>query len=211
VSSSAPSPRVEETEITGPAVAMLELDDVPAGLLSLDALAKEATVFVIAAGTVQCGRWLTAFAGDVEPVELSFARATAVAAGALLDSVLLPYAEPRILPALRDGAPRSPGAGDALGVLQTGSSPTLLRAVDAALKGAEVQLLELRVAEGLGGRGLAMLWGFQHDVQAALEHATRAFGRGRAEGNTTAVIANADIEVTRALRHGTRFFKEHRG
>ena len=30
-----------ELEITGPAVAMIELDDVPAGLLSLDALAKE--------------------------------------------------------------------------------------------------------------------------------------------------------------------------
>lgn len=201
----------EAHEIAGPAVAMVELDDVPAGLLSLDALAKEAAVFVIAAGTVQCGRWLTAFAGDVEPVERSFARATQVAGGALLDSVLLPYAEPRILPALRDGRARSPGSGDALGVLQTSSSPTLLRAVDAALKGAEVELLELRVAEGLGGRGLATLWGLQHDVEAAIEHATRAFGRGRAEGCTTAVVANADVEITRALRHGTRFFKELRG
>ena len=198
-------------DITGPAVAMLELDDTPAGLVSLDALAKEATVTVIAAGTVQCGRWLTVFAGDVEPVELSFARATSVAGSALLDSVLLPYAEPRILPALRDGRARLPGEGDALGVVQTGSSPTLLRAVDAALKGAFVELLELRLADGLGGRGLAMLWGLQHDVQAAIEHATRAFGRGRDGGNTTAVIANADVEVTRALRHGTRFFKELRG
>lgn len=190
---------------------MLELDDVPLGLLSLDALAKEATVTVISAGTVQCGRFLIAFSGDVLPVEMSYSRAITVASGALLDSVLLPYAEPRIVPALCDGAARKPGTGDTLGVLQTGSSPTLLRALDAALKGAEVELLELRLAEGLGGRGLATLWGLQHDVQAAIDHASLAYGRGRADGCTTAVIANADVEVTRALRHGTRFFKELRG
>jgi microcompartment protein CcmL/EutN len=83
--------------------------------------------------------------------------------------------------------------------------------VDAALKGAEVELLELRIAEGLGGRGLAMLWGLQHDVQAAVEHAQLAYGRGRSAGCTTNVIANADREVSRALRRGTRFFKEFRG
>lgn len=202
---------MDDLVVSGPALAMLEIADVPAGFLALDALAKEATVAVIAAGTVQCGHFLIAFAGEVEPVELSYDRATTVAERAMVDSVLLPYAEPRILPALRDGKPRFPQPGDALGVVQTGSSPTLLRAVDAALKGAAVELCELRVAEGLGGRGLAMLWGDQHDVQAAIEHAAAAFGRGRGAGCSTAVVANADGEIGRALRAGTRFFKEFRG
>src|SRR5262249_8113110 len=100
------------------------------------------------------------------------------------------------------------------GVVQAGTSPILLRAVDAALKGALVELVELRVAEGLGGRALATLWGSQHDVEAAVEHATAAFARGRPvtlAGCTVAGIATADREVARALRHGTRFFKEFRG
>lgn len=198
-------------EVTGPALSMLELVDSPSGFAALDALAKEAPVTVIAAGTIQRGHFLLAFVGEVEPVQMSFAKAVQVAARAIVDSVLLPYAEPRILPALRDGAARFPLPGDALGVVQTGSAPTLLGAVDAALKGANVDLVELRVAEGLGGKGLATLWGEQHDVQAAIEHAAAAFGRGRREGCTTAVIANADREVGRALRGGTRFFKEFRG
>jgi microcompartment protein CcmL/EutN len=202
---------VSEGESTGPALALLELTDVPAGYAALDALAKEAPVTVIAAGTVQCGHFLIAFAGEVEPVEMAFARAAAVAGPALLDAVLLPHAEPRIAPAITEAARRFPAPGDALGVLQTGTSPTLLRAVDAALKGALVELVELRLAEGLGGRGLCTLWGEQHDVQAALELATEAFGRGRAEGATTRLIANADREVGRALGRGTRFFKEFRG
>jgi microcompartment protein CcmL/EutN len=197
--------------VTGPALAMLELGDVPSGFVALDALVKEAQVTVIAAGTIQCGHWLVAFAGEVLAVELSFARATSRVEKAILDAVLLPHAEPRILPALRDGTVRFPAPGDALGIVQTGSSPTLLRAVDAALKGALVELVELRVAEGLGGRGLASLWGKQHDVEAAIELATEAFARGRGEGCSAAVIPNADPEVGRALGSGTRFFKEFRG
>lgn len=198
-------------EVTGPALAMLELGDVPSGFVALDAIAKEAEVSVLAAGTVQCGRWLVAFAGELEAVQRSFTRATSRVEAAIVDSVLLPHAEPRIVPALRDGAARLPTAGDALGVLQTGSSPTLLHALDAALKGALVELVELRVAEGLGGKGLASLWGKQHDVEAAIEIAREAFGRARREGCSAAVIANADPEVLRALLSGTRFFKEFRG
>jgi microcompartment protein CcmL/EutN len=200
-----------ETGVSGPALAMLEIGDVPTGLVALDALAKEAPVSILAAGTVQSGHWLVAFAGDVEAVELAFARASLRAAAFLIDAVLLPHAEARLLPALRDGAVRFPHVGDALGVVQTSSPPTLLRAVDAALKGAQVELVELRVAEGLGGRGLATLWGHQSDVEAALELCTDAFARGRRDGCTTALIPNADPEVSRALSSGTRFFKELRG
>jgi len=214
-------PLGEHSQITGPALALIEIGDVPAGLKALDALAKEAPVVVLGAGTLQGGHWLLSFAGEVDPVELGFARAMERAGAAVVDSVLLPYAEPRLLPALRDGTVYFPTVshegghphplGDALGVVQTGSPPTLLRAIDAALKGATVELVELRIAEGLGGRALALLWGNQSDVEAAIELATGAFSRGRREGCTTAVIANADPEVGRALRSGSRFFKEFRG
>ena len=203
---------------TGPALAMIELSDLPIGYAALDALVKEAPVTVIGAGTVQQGHWLVAFAGEVHPVELSFARALECAGATLLDAVLLADAEPRILPALSVGMVRPPSAqrgeiadGDALGVVQTSSSPTLLRSVDAALKGANVGLVELRTAEGLGGRALALLWGRQHDVEAAIELAAAAFARGRPEGCSTMVIPNADREVEHALRGGSRFFKEFRG
>jgi microcompartment protein CcmL/EutN len=204
-------PARESLPAPGPALALLEIGDLPSGFAALDAIAKEAHVTVIAAGTLQHGHYLVVFSGEVEPVELLFARGVERARQSLVDAVLLPHAEPRILPALRDGTIYFPAPGDALGVVQTGSSPTLVRAVDAALKGAQVELVELRLAEGLAGRGLATLWGSQHDVEAALDHAREAFGRGRPAGCNTSLVANADPEVGRALRAGTRFFKEHRG
>ncbi len=202
-------------EDQGPALAMVEISDLPVGFAALDALVKEAPVVVIGAGTVQHGHWLVAFAGAVHAVELSFARALRCAGPMVLDAVLLADAEPRILPSLSLGTRREPtwcsGSGDALGVVQTSSSPTLLRSIDAALKGATVELVELRAAEGLGGRAIALIWGHQHDVEAAVDLATGAFARGRPEGCSTVVIPNADREIGRALLGGSRYFKEFRG
>ena len=196
---------------------MLQVTDMPRGLSALDALVKEAPVEILATGTVQCGHYLIAFGGQVEGTIRSFERALEIAGDAVLDSVLLPDAEGRIVPAFRDGVVRPPSDGDTLGVVQSAACPVILGAVDAALKGADVDLLELRVAEGLGGKALATLWGKVHDVEAAIElvlrvvagHVDRgSLGRGAV---TTSVIPNADADVQRAVSSGTRFFREWRG
>jgi microcompartment protein CcmL/EutN len=196
---------------------MLQIADVPRGLRTLDALVKEAPVEVLAAGTVQPGHYLIVFGGQVEAVVLSFERASSTAGDLVLDSVLLADAEPRLVPAFRDGVVRPTWQGDTLGVVQSSSCPVLLAAVDAALKGAQVDLVELRVADGLGGRSLATVWGAVHDVEAAIELAcsviTREEGKGRlARGAaTTSIIPNADADVQRAVSLGTRFSREWRG
>ncbi len=190
---------------------MLDIGVIPAGLKALDALLKEALVEVIAAGTVQSGRYLILFGGDVEPVERSFFKAREAAGAALRDSVMLPFAEERIVPALHGGVVRNPVDGDTAGVVQTATPPTLLAAVDAALKGAWVDLVELRAADGLGGTAVATLWGETHDVEAALELAELAISRGGAEWSATEIIRNADPGVAGSLSHTSRFFKEWRG
>ena len=203
--------------VSGPALALLELTDVPDGLRALDALIKEAQVEIILRGTVQCGHYLIAFGGELEPVERSFARARAVAQRAISDAVLLPDAEPRIVPAFRHAKLRWPAPGDALGVVQTASCPALLACVDAGLKGAEVELVELRFADGLGGKAIATLWGAIQDVEAASEIGRAAFERHAArfgavgDGASFVVIPNADDETRNAVSGGTRFFGEWRG
>jgi len=195
----------------GPALAMLDLGDIPRGLLALDHLSKEAHVDVLSAGTVQAGRYLILFGGEVEPVQRSFERAQSAAGTGLRDAVLLPWAEERIVPAITRGAVRWPAAGDTLGVLQNGSPPSLLRAVDAALKGALVELVELRIGDGLGGQAIASLWGETPDVEAAVELAEEAARTGRSEGWSQAIIRNADEVVGASMSRGTRFFQEWRG
>ncbi len=204
-----PSPTPNATR--GPALAMLDIDDVPRGTRALDLLVKEAEVDVYASGTVQAGRYLILFGGEVGPVETSFRRAAVAAGDALSDAVMLPHAESRIAPAVLDDARRWPSPGDTLGVLQTGTSPTMLRVVDAALKGAHVDLVQLRVAEGLGGGAIATLWGENHDVEAAVEYAETALRRGRPEGWSAQTIRNVDPMVAEHVGRGTHFFQGWRG
>ena len=198
-------------QVVGPALAMLDIGDIPPGLRALDALAKEAEVSVVSAGTIQRGHYLILFGGEVEPVQMSFLRALELAGAAVEDAVLLPHAEERIVPSMMRGLIRWPAPGDTLGVVQTGSPPTMLAAVDAALKGAEVQLVELRVADGLGGKAIANLWGELVDVQAAIGFATDAMARGKSQRCSTTIIPRADDAVVQAISSGTRFFGEWRG
>src|SRR5512144_1235652 len=186
---------------------MLLLGDIPPGLFVLDALAKEADVEVLQTGTIHCGRYLILFGGEVGPVERAWRRALDTAGPQILDEVLLPHAEARLLPAILAGAIRWPAPGDTLGVLQAATPPVLVHAVDAALKGTLVDLVELRVGDGLGGKAIASLWGETHDVEAAVDLARSAFARAGGSASA-AVIPRADAAVEAALGAPSRFFKE---
>ena len=200
-----------QASFDGPALAMLDIADMPRGLMALDALSKEASVSLLSAGTIQSGRYLILFGGEVEATERAFARGTAAAQTALCDTMLLPWADERIAVAIIENRRRWPSPGDTLGVVQNQTSPTLVAAVDAALKGALVELVELRVGDGLGGKAIASFWGKDHDVEAAL---ALADDRARAQGAETwsqTVIRNADQNVHDSLARGSRFFSEWRG
>ncbi len=196
---------------SGPALAMVLLGEIPPGLRVLDALAKEADVKVFQAGTIHCGRYLILFGGEVGPVERSWRRALEVAGAHVVDEVFLAHAEARLAPAIGTGAIRWPAPGDTLGVLQAATPPALVRAADAALKGALVDLVELRVGDGLGGSAIASLWGETHDVEAAVELARASFEKGGTTGTSTAVIPRADPAVQSVLGSSSRFFREFRG
>ncbi|MCK4832114.1 MAG: BMC domain-containing protein, partial [Anaerolineales bacterium] len=43
-----------------------------------------------------------------------------------------------------------------------------IHAADAGVKGAEVQILEVRLADGLGGKGIVLYTGLVGDVEAAI-------------------------------------------
>ncbi|HEY3350497.1 MAG TPA: BMC domain-containing protein [Thermoanaerobaculia bacterium] len=196
---------------SGPSLAMVLLGEIPPGLRVLDALAKEAEVNVLQAGTIHCGRYLILFGGEVGPVERSWRRALDIAGVHVVDEVFLAHAEVRLAPAIGTGAIRWPAPGDTLGVLQAATPPALIRAVDAALKGALVELVELRVGDGLGGKAIASLWGETHDVEAAVDLARASFEKAGAVNASTAVIPRADPAVRDALGSPSRFFKGFAG
>lgn len=60
-------------------------------------------------------------------------------------------------------------ATGALGIVETFSAASAIKAADTAVKTSKVEILDLRVSRGMGGKGVVMLTGEVSDVTAAVE------------------------------------------
>ncbi len=194
-----------------PAVALLELDSIAVGIVAGDAMAKRAPIDVLHAGTVHPGRYLVLVGGAVADVEEALAAGCEAGEGSVLDAVLLPAVDSQVVAALR--GERLPGRDEALGVIETTTVASVIDAADAAVKGAQVRILELRVADDLGGKAYVLFDGRVSDVEAAVEQALgRVAESGRPEGRVTGrVVAQLHATMRANLEGDARFAPRVRG
>ncbi|MGQ9888949.1 MAG: BMC domain-containing protein [Aggregatilineales bacterium] len=191
-----------------PALALLEFNSVAAGVQAADAMVKRAPLDVVRAGTVQPGRFLVLVGGPVAEVEEALKAGLAAAPDALNDHIFLPGVHRDVVRALGGGrSPEQLAAGhDALGIIETHTVPAAIHAADKGVKGAEVALMEVRLADGLGGKGIVFFTGAVSDVEAAIEIADSAL---QAEQKVRqVVIAQLHAELAEVLRGSTRFGRQ---
>jgi len=184
-----------------PALALLEFSSIAAGVLAGDAMVKRATLDVVHAGTVQPGRFLVLVGGEVAEVEEALKAGREAAPDALHDHIFLPGVDPKVVQALGGG--RSPKADDALGIIETRTVSAAIHAADKGVKGAEVNLLEIRLADGLDGKGLVFFTGIVSDVEAALEIADKALES--VQKVRQVVIPQLHTEMAKIIHANTRF------
>jgi len=87
---------------------------------------------------------------------------------------------------------------DAVGVLETFSVACLIRAADAAVKQADVRLVEARLATGIGGKGFFVLTGMIGPVRDAMDAAT-AVAKETGLLHSSIVIPQPHPELMRAI------------
>lgn len=150
-----------------PALLLFELDSIALGIRVGDAMAKRAPLGTLHAGTVQPGKYLVLAGGEVGAVEEARSAGRLAGGDSLVDEIFLPDVHPDVVAALVAEPVRS--ADEALGVVETRTVAAVLGAADAGLKGAAVRLVELRLADGLGGKGYALFAGTVAEVEAAVE------------------------------------------
>jgi microcompartment protein CcmL/EutN len=184
-----------------PALGLLELETIPAGIEAGDAMAKRAPIEVIRAGTVHPGKFLVLVGGEVADVEEALEAGREVGGLSVRDEVFLPNIHPDVVDGTR--GTRREAQGEALGIIETATIPAILEAADAGLKGARVQLLELRLADDLGGKGYLLFDGDVSDVEAAVGIGIGAIGEAR--GLSWRVIARLHREMAENLAADARF------
>lgn len=157
-----------------PSIVLLEFESVAYGIRAGDAMVKRAPLLTLHAGSVQPGKYLILAGGEVADVEEARSAGKEEGGPGLVDEIFLPEVHPDVVEALT-GA-RRPGTDDALGIVETTTVAATIGAADAGVKGASVELLEIHLADGLGGKGYVLFSGGIGDVQAAVEAAVDSLG-----------------------------------
>ncbi len=148
------------------AVGMAEYTSIAAGMEAADKMVKTADVTPLFFKTICPGKYLAAVSGDVAAVDASLRAAREVRPGSIADWFVLPNIHRDVIAALAGCQPiKERGA---LGVIETYSVSAAIVAADAAVKAADVLLMDVRTALGLGGKGYVLMVGDVAAVQASV-------------------------------------------
>ncbi len=149
------------------AVGLVEFNSIAKGIEVADAMLKTALVTPLLCRTVCPGKFIVLVSGDVAAVESSIRVGVNQGQTALVDEFVLPNVHPSVLAAMTMTTPEV--ALQALGIIETFSIASLIVAADTAVKTAAVDLLEIRLGIGIGGKSFVTLTGDVAAVAAAVE------------------------------------------
>jgi microcompartment protein CcmL/EutN len=186
-------------------LAVVDFANIPAGVCAVDAILKKAPIAFVRAGTVTRGRYLLVFGGSTASTAESLEEALSTSGQAVLDHTLLSDVHPALFDAVFGARRKSAGS---LLIMETETASSIVRAVEAAVKGTPVELIELRLSDtGLAGKGIAFLAGRLHDVEAAAVLASAGAGVDAPppRGFSHRLIAAPHEIVEREITATTRF------
>lgn len=146
-------------------IGMVELTSIAKGFEAADAMLKAATVDLLINRSICPGKFMVAVSGDVAAVKSSVDAGIAIGGSTVVDDLMIPNIDDRILPAMSGtDMPRSRGA---LGIIETFSVASCIEAADAALKAADVDIIQLHLAMAIGGKAFVSLTGEVSAVESA--------------------------------------------
>ena len=179
------------------ALGMVELNSISQGIFAADAILKAANVAIVKASAVCPGKYVVIITGSVADVKASVEAGCAASGQNLIDSMIIPRVHEQVILAMR-GAVDLKGV-EALGVIETFSLAQALLSADAAVKAADVELMEIRLGTGLGGKSFILLTGSVSSARAAVQAGIQE--RGSDGMITNAVVIPAPHEeLTEALQ-----------
>jgi len=149
------------------AIAMIELNSIAKGVETADEMLKTADVDLIMAQPICAGKYMVLVSGDVESVERASEAGKETAGEFMVDDFVIPNVHASVFPALT--ATTRIQVIDSLAVVETFSVASAIMAADAAVKAADVDIIEIRCATGLGGKSFFYLTGDVSSINSAVD------------------------------------------
>ena len=148
-------------------VGMIEFNSIAVGIEAADHMFKAAQVEPLMVKTICPGKFVVAVYANVAAVQASIDAGMSAGADTLVDHFVIPNIDPVVISAM--GSSISGASGGAVGVIETFSAASCIVAADVAVKTADVELLEVRIAMGVGGKAFCVLTGNVGAVEMSVE------------------------------------------
>lgn len=152
----------------GIAVGILELKSIARGFLVADTCLKTAPIELKVRITCP-GKSLLLMSGEISAVQSAVETGNIKGNESVINYLVLGNLHPDVLPALAGVAQIR--TEETLGIIETFSISGAIKAADITAKAGQIQLLDVRPAQGLGGKGFVLLAGKVGAVEAAVEAA----------------------------------------
>jgi len=150
-----------------PAIALLEISGIATGIYCADMMIKCAPITILKSGTVHNGKHLILIGGSVASVEEAFYKGLTAAEDQIIDHVFLPDVHDDVHDAIL--GQRKKCTKEAIGIIETASVAAIIQSTDAAIKQTHISIVEIRIADHLGGKAFSIVNGEVEDVQSAVE------------------------------------------
>jgi microcompartment protein CcmL/EutN len=156
-------------------IGLIELTSIAAGYQTADAMLKAAAVDLLLSRSICSGKYMVMVTGDVSAVQASVSAGVSAARFSVIDSFVIPNLHEAVFPAIAGHSKVE--VLEALGIVESFSVASLIEGADAAVKSANVQLIEIRLAMALGGKAFVTLTGNVAAVQSAVDSAAHVVGQ----------------------------------
>ncbi|MFH2069605.1 MAG: BMC domain-containing protein [Elusimicrobiota bacterium] len=138
-----------------PAIGLIETNSIAKGIEASDAMCKVSGVELVDAYAICPGKYLVLITGMLADVQSSIDKGDEIAGHSLIDKFIIPNVHEQVVPAIL-------GTNDikmfeSVGIIETFTVASCVRAADAAAKAAKIELIEIRLAKGLGGKSFVTL------------------------------------------------------
>ena len=173
-------------------VGVVELKSIAKGIEACDDALKSAGIKLVTAHTACPGKYEIVLTGELADVQTAVDRIKAGYESSVIDAVMLGRIDESVVYALLGtGTTERKGA---IGIIETFSAASAVKAADTAVKTSDVEIYDLRISRGQGGKGVVIVVGQVSDVTAAVEAGSRyAESQGLLHG--TSVLANPHPDV----------------
>ena len=149
------------------AVGVIELKSIAKGVEATDAALKSAGITLVSAHPACPGKFEMILTGSISNVTAAVEHVKARYEERMVDFSIMGRIDEQVITALF--GTQSAEKKGSLGIIETYSAASAIKAADIAVKTAKVEIFELRVSRGMGGKGVVLITGDVGDVTAAVE------------------------------------------